>query len=194
MMSGDPGPVPVDPAPIEPVPEVDPTPTPAPSEPPEVEPDPDAPNPEAPNPDASSNPEARTNSVPPPKPNPSGPNPSGPQAQSGPQPQSAPPPRVIESEVDDPCGCHTIIYSDGMKALDPCVPHGLEGAAEALNQAGQLAMQLANVGPVLQQFAQMLTHASRAIGATAGRLQQQMASVQVAKAEAAVRASEKRRR
>lgn len=64
------------------------------------------------------------------------------------------PARVIKNVDHKPCGCRITEYSDGVKMIAPCVPCGLNAAAEALHAAGQ-------------NFAASLSNAAQALAAVA---------------------------
>jgi len=56
--------------------------------------------------------------------------------------------RPIESTDNKPCGCVMITYEDGGQLYTPCVPHGLFGVAQNLEQA---ARAMGAVATVLQK-------------------------------------------
>lgn len=70
--------------------------------------------------------------------------------------QKAPekPARIIKNVDNKPCGCRITEYSDGVKMIAPCIPCGLNAAAESLHAAAQ-------------QFAQGIAQAAQALAAVA---------------------------
>ncbi len=54
------------------------------------------------------------------------------------------PSRLVVNQSEQPCGCVMTEYSDGARVLAPCVPCGLNAAAQTMAQAGQLMMRTAD--------------------------------------------------
>jgi hypothetical protein len=82
----------------------------------------------------------------------------------------AKPARIIKNVDAKPCGCRITEYSDGAKMIAPCVPCGLNAAAESLHHAAQAFQGLAQAAQALaavattiraQQQAPLLDHAAR---------------------------------
>lgn len=69
------------------------------------------------------------------------------------------PARIIKNVDAKPCGCRITEYSDGVKMIAPCVPCGLNAAAEAMHAAAQ-------------QFAGAMATAAQALAATATTIRQ----------------------
>lgn len=54
------------------------------------------------------------------------------------------PSTLIKSEGSEACGCYVVVYSDDRSIVTPCAPHGLLGAARALQEAAAALNATAN--------------------------------------------------
>lgn len=72
-------------------------------------------------------------------------------------------PRIIKSVNASPCGCRVTEYSDGAKLIAPCVPCGLNAAAESIHAA-------------CQQFAANMSNAAQALAAVATTIRNQQSA------------------